>query len=88
VLDNNKLVGLADDLPVSEALKVIDRSVMKIVESVSDHTSSYVSTLMEDVVGYSDAFEEPAPTRPPQMPEQMIHADLNPMLGGFGPGFF
>ncbi len=88
VLDNNKLVGLADDLPMSEALKVIDRSVMKIVESVSSQTSSYVSSLMEDVVGYGDAFEETATTRPPEMPEQMIHADLNPMLGGFGPGFF
>jgi cell division protein FtsZ len=88
VLDNNKLTGLADDLPMSEALNVIDRSVMKIVQSVSDQTSSYVSTLMEDVVGYADAFEEPAPVRPPHVSEQMIHADLNPMLGGFGPGFF
>ncbi|HIJ17213.1 MAG TPA: hypothetical protein HA364_05515 [Thermoplasmata archaeon] len=88
VLDNNKLVGLADELPMSEALKVIDRSVMKIVESVSAQTSSYVSTLMEDVVGYADDFEEPSPVRPPQMSEQLIHADLNPMLGNFGPGFF
>ncbi len=88
VLDNNKLCGLADELPMSEALKVIDRSVMKIVESVSAQTSSYVSTLMEDVVGYSDSFEEPAPVMPPQMSEHLIHADLNPMLGGFGPGSF
>jgi cell division GTPase FtsZ len=88
VLDNNKLVGLADDLPVSEALKVMDRSVMKIVESVSNQTSSYVSTLMEDVVGYEDTFEEPMPVRPPQENEQFIHADLNPMLGNFGPGSF
>ena len=88
VLDNNKLVGLADGLPMSEALKVIDRSVMKIVQSVSDQTSSYVSTLMEDVVGYGEAFEEPMAVRPPQEPEQLIHADLDPMLGNFGPGFF
>lgn len=88
VLDNNKLVGLADELPMSEALKVIDRSVMKIVESVSNQTSSYVSSLMEDFVGYEDAFDELSPVRPPQMSEHMIHADLNPALGGFGPGFF
>lgn len=89
VLDNNKLVGLADDLPMSEALKVIDRSVMKIVESVSNQTSSYISTLMEEVVGYADdAYEESTPATPPQMSEQLIHADLNPMLGNFGPGFF
>ena len=88
VLDNNKLVGLADGLPMSEALKVIDRSVMKIVESVSNQTSSYVSSLMEEVTGYSDAFEEPAPVTPPQMTEHLIHADLNPMLGNFGPGSF
>lgn len=88
VLDNNKLVGLADELPMSEAMKVIDRSVMKIVESVSDQTSSYVSTLMEDVVGYAEEFEEPTPQRVPEMPDQLIHADLNPMLSNFGPGFF
>lgn len=88
VLDNNKLVGIADDLPMSEAMKVIDRSVMKIVESVSDHTSSYVSTIMEDVAGYAEEFEEPTLHRVPQMPDQLIHADLNPMLSNFGPGFF
>jgi cell division protein FtsZ len=89
VLDNNKLTGIADDVPLSEAMRVIDRSVMKIVESVTAHTSSYVSTLMEDVAGIVDTYEEPVPLRPPEPQEQLIHADLNPMLGDFtGPGFF
>jgi cell division protein FtsZ len=89
VLDNNKLTGLANDIPLSEAMKVIDRSVMKVVESVTAHTSSYVSTLMEDVAGYVDGFEEVVPARPPEEPEQLIHADLTPMLGDFnGPSFF
>ncbi len=88
VLDNNKLVGLGDDLPISEAMGVIDRSVMKIVDSVSQQTSSYVSSLMEEISGFTDASEEVPQTMPPGMEGPMIHADLNPMLNSFGPGFF
>jgi len=88
VLDNNKLVSLGGDLPMSEAMKVIDRSVMRIIDTVTEQTSSYVSSLMEEVSGYIDEYEEPPPVRPPQMSEQLIHADLAPMLTDFGPGFF
>ena len=90
VLDNNKLVGLGDSLPVSDAMGVIDRSVMKIVDSVSQQTSSYVSSLMEEISGFTDtdASEEMPQTMPPAMEGPMIHADLNPMLNSFGPGFF
>ncbi|MCU0859704.1 MAG: hypothetical protein MUE55_03875 [Thermoplasmata archaeon] len=45
-LDNNKLMQVASELSMSDAMKVIDRSVAKLVESVSAHTSSYVSSLM------------------------------------------
>ena len=88
VLDNNKLTELGADLPMSEAMKIIDRSVVRIVESVVDQTSSYVSSLMEDVAGYMDVFDEQPQTMPPEASEQMLHADLDPMLDGFGPGMF
>lgn len=88
VLDNNKLTDIGSDLPMSEAMKIIDRSVVRIVETVVDQTSSYVSSLMEDVAGYADIFEEQPHVLPPEAPEQMIHADLDPMLDGFGPNMF
>ncbi|MBU1157908.1 MAG: hypothetical protein KKE24_01045 [Candidatus Thermoplasmatota archaeon] len=90
VLDNNKLIGLGDSLSVSDAMGVIDRSVMKIVDSVSQQTSSYVSSLMEEISGFTDtdASEEMPQTMPSTMEGPMIHADLNPMLNNFGPGFF
>ncbi len=89
VLDNNKLLGLGPDLPMNEALKIVDRSVFKIVESVCSHTSSYVSSLMEDILGYADAFEEAASgQRIPPQEEHLVHAEIDPMFNGFGPGMF
>jgi cell division protein FtsZ len=91
VLDNNKLARMEGtrDLPMSDAMKVIERSVMKIVQTVSNETSSYVSTLMDDITGCIDAFDEPM-TLPPAEPaeEQLIHADLMPSFEGFGPNMF
>jgi len=89
VLDNNKLMKIGADLPVSEALKVVDRSVLRIVETMCDQMSSYVSSLLEDITGYAEALEEPAQERPVEMREpQLIHADLDPMFSGFGPSMF
>jgi cell division protein FtsZ len=91
VLDNNMLARMdaAKDLPMSEAMKVIERSVVKIVETVSAQTSSYVNTLMEDITGCVDAFEEPVVTPPNEpMEERMIHAELMPTFDSFGPSMF
>jgi len=89
VLDNNKLMNIGADLPVSEALKVVDRSVLRIVETVCDQTSSYVNSLMEDVAGYVEGLEEPPQEHPTEMREpELIHADLDPMFTGFGPSMF
>ncbi len=88
VLDNNKLASMngASDLTMSEAMKVIERSVIKIVQTISNETSSYVSTLMDDITGYVDAFEEPAVLPPTDhAEEQMIHAELMPSFDDFGP---
>jgi len=90
VLDNNKLMSVGADLPVSEALKVVDRSVLRIVETMCDQMSSYVSSLLEDIACYAEALEEPAQEqRSVEMREpQLIHADLDPMFSGFGPSMF
>lgn len=89
VLDNNKLLSMGINMPMSEALKIIDRSVMRIIESVCDQTTSYVSDLMADITDYAEGVEEPVPGPTPEMREQVIHADINPMLGGgFGPSMF
>ncbi|UCE91853.1 MAG: hypothetical protein JSV90_01505 [Methanobacteriota archaeon] len=91
VLDNNRLTSIngARDLPMSDAMKVMERSVMKIVQTISNETSAYVSTLMDDITGYVDAFDEPI-VLPPAEPkeERLIHADLMPPIDGFGPSMF
>jgi len=89
VLDNNRLMAVGADLPMSEALKVVDRSVMRIIDAVCDHTSSYVSSLMEEITGFADSVAEPAPEPPGNVGEHhLIHADLDPMFNGFGPNMF
>jgi cell division protein FtsZ len=89
VLDNNRLLSVAADMPANEALRVVDRSVLRIVESVSSQTSSYVSSLMQEIMGYTDAFEESTPEQQTAVrDEQFIHADLDPMLNDFGPNMF
>jgi cell division protein FtsZ len=89
VLDNNRLMTVGADLPMSEALKVVDRSVMRIIDAVCDHTSSYVGSLMEEITGFADSVEEPPPEPHANAGEQhLIHADLDPMFNGFGPSTF
>lgn len=89
VLDNNRLMSVGPDLPMSEALKVVDRSVMRIIDAVCDHTSSYVSSLMEEITGFAESVAEPTPDRPNGIDEHhLIHADLDPMFNGFGPSMF
>ena len=89
VLDNNKLMSIGAELPMAEALKVVDRSVLRIVDSVCHQTSSYVSSMMEDIMGYGEELAEPAPEPPAEMREtQLVHADLDPMFSGFGPSMF
>lgn len=89
VLDNNKLADVAGGLPLSEALKIVDRSVMRIVDSVCDQTSSYVSSIIEDITAMADTFVEPVQEPSPEgRDEPLLHADLDPMFNGFGPSMF
>lgn len=89
VLDNNKLMGVASELKLSEALKIVDRSVMRIIDSVCDQTSSYVSSIMEDITGGAESLIEFAQEPSTDIREEhLLHADLDPMFNGFGPSMF
>jgi cell division protein FtsZ len=89
VLDNNRLTAVGADLPMSEAMKIVDRSVMRIIETFSERTNSYITSIMEDISGYVETFEEPAPSPPePEQGEHLIHADIDPMFNSFGPNMF
>jgi cell division protein FtsZ len=90
VLDNNKLLEIGADLPMAEALRVVDRSVLRIVETVCNQTSSYVNNLMEDIAGYSESLLEDVPQERPQEIQEphLLHADFDPMFDGFGPSMF
>jgi len=90
VLDNNKLMSFAADMPAAEALRIVDRSVLRIIEAVSNQTSSYVSSIMEDLTGYAEPYDDSASAEPPAQLEDhhLIHADIDPMFNGFGPGMF
>ena len=48
-LDNERLCGLCGNEGLSAAFKVIDQSILKIIDKVYEHSSSYVSDLMDDV---------------------------------------
>jgi hypothetical protein len=88
-LDNNRLMQVASELSMSDAMKVIDRSVAKLVESVSAHTSSYVSSLMADITGYIEtAEEESAPMPPTEAPSQLVHAGLGTNFEEFEPDLY
>ncbi|HEX9907879.1 MAG TPA: hypothetical protein VGB78_05360 [Thermoplasmata archaeon] len=90
VLDNNRLLTIGADIPISDALRVVDRSVMRIVDAVCDHASSYVSSLMEDLTGYGESqVEDAAPDKVPEVPEpSLLHADLDTSFNNFGPSMF
>jgi hypothetical protein len=90
VLDNNKLASVAPEVPISEAMRIVDRSIMRIVETVCDHTSSYVTGLLEDMSSYAATLEETAAHTPPEHPGDsfLVHADLDPTFDGFGPSMY
>jgi len=90
VLDNNKLAAVAPDIPISEALRIVDRSIMRIVETVCDHTSSYVTGLLEDMSSYAATLEETTAHAPPEHPGDsfLVHAELDPTFDGFGPSMY
>lgn len=85
VLDHNKTLESVPDVSFNDAMRLMEKSVMKLVETVCDKTSSYVSNLMEDVTGGIETYDEPMQTPPQETPEQLMHAGLAPGLTDFSP---
>jgi len=57
-LDNEKLCGLCGNEGLSVAFRVIDQSILKIINKVYEHSSSYVSDLIDEVSFGFDSVED------------------------------
>ena len=64
VVENDRLLNMAEDLPLSKAFSVIDNSVVKIIDSFCSQVSmSFMSALTEEVIQYMQGSEEKVPVR-------------------------
>jgi cell division protein FtsZ len=83
-LDNDRLQGICGALPLSAAFKVVDQSVLKIIEKVYQHSSSYVSDMIDEVSGGYTSIEDVVNAEHEiaveEMPSAVAHASLEPSL--------
>lgn len=83
-LDNDKLQGICGAMPLSGAFKVIDQSILKIIEKVYQHSTSYVSDLMDEVSGGYTSIEDVVAMEHEivldEMPAAVAQATLQPSL--------
>jgi cell division protein FtsZ len=87
VLDNDRLLQYAGDVPVSEAFAVMDRSIIKIIDSlclqIGESFISQITPEIEEMVQRID--EEEKSLSPLAAPEAaLIHASIGE-LGGEQP---
>jgi cell division protein FtsZ len=83
-LDNDKLQGICGGMPLSAAFKVVDQSVLKIIEKVYEHSTSYVSDLIDEVSGgyisMEDVVAHEHELALEEIPAAVAHASLEPSL--------
>ena len=83
-LDNDRLQGICGALPLSAAFKVVDQSILKIIEKVYQHSSSYVSDMIDEVSGGYTSIEDVVNAEHEialeEMPSAVAHASLEPSL--------
>ncbi|OPX60963.1 MAG: Cell division protein FtsZ 1 [Methanomassiliicoccales archaeon PtaB.Bin134] len=93
VVENDRLLNIADEVPLNKAFSVIDNSVVKIIDSFCSQVSmSFMSALTEEVVQYMRGNEECPAVQSERymMPELLVAAKgpsdmgLRP-AGQFGP---
>ena len=59
VVDNDRLLDMVGEMPLNKAFSVIDNSVVKIIDSFCSQVStSFMSTLTEEVIQYMRGSEE------------------------------
>lgn len=84
-LDNDKLKGLCDgSMNFNSAFEIIDKSVVRLIERIYEHSSSYVSDLIDEVTsGFSAPVEEVVNAEHQAIIEEMpisVHIPLEPEL--------
>jgi len=58
-LDNDKLQSICGSMNFNSVFQIIDRSIVRLIEKIYDHSSSYVSELIDEVTsGFSVPMEE------------------------------
>lgn len=75
VVENDRLLNMTEDLPLSKAFSIIDNSVVKIIDSFCSQVSmSFMSALTEEVIQYMQGSEEKVPVRHEEylMPELVM----------------
>ncbi|TFG56251.1 MAG: hypothetical protein E4H30_04850 [Methanomassiliicoccus sp.] len=75
VVENDRLLNIAEELPLNKAFSVIDRSVVKIIDSFCSQVSmSFMSALTEEVMQFMQGNKEDSHVRSAQylVPEMVM----------------
>ncbi|MEM2943758.1 MAG: hypothetical protein QW083_02820 [Methanomassiliicoccales archaeon] len=88
VLDNDKLLEIAGDLPVYESFSIMERSIIKIIESVcAKITESFITQIASDIEEMlQELDEEDADEFAPQKPleAELLHTAIEHEPGNQG----
>jgi cell division protein FtsZ len=80
VVENDRLLNIAEEMPLNKAFSVIDNSVVKIIDSFCSQVSmSFMSALTEEVIQYMHSDEQKVEAKVPQyaMPELLVAAQAS-----------
>jgi len=83
-LDNDKLQGICGAMGFDAAFDIINKSVLKIIDKVYEHSSSFVSDLIDDVSSGFSSIEDVVTAEHEialdEMPATAVQAPLGPGL--------
>jgi len=83
-LDNDRLLGICSSMSISAAFKVIDQSILRIIERVYEHSASYVSDIVDEVSGGFMSIEDVVTAEHEEivdnLPLNSAYANLTPSL--------
>lgn len=82
-LDNDKLHNVCGKLNCRAAFEIIDKSVMRLIQKIYEHSSSYVSDLIDEVTSGFVPIEDVVASEHDAILEEMpaaLHTSLEPNL--------
>jgi len=87
VVENDRLLSITDDLPLSKAFSVIDNSVVKIIDSFCSQVSmSFMTALTDEVIQYMQESDRKAEERQEQyLVPEMVMVAKGPTENGLHP---